>query len=168
MQCPTSAGLEAFTKACRTPDDLDLLATAKNHDVKSSIASHSDLDDWLFSLVSLQTMSGYLGAGKPSHRTDEWRLLVASLLGVDACRRRGGRSLGSRHPSDDRSREMPCWKSSRTTSSPKAESALLWLESWDGLNSARIGDLDPYFIEVWPSRTPRSTERADLRPRSHK
>ena len=66
MQCPAPEGLSAYKKPRIAPDDLDLLATAKNHDVKSSMASQGEADDWLFALISLQTMSGYLGAG--NHR----------------------------------------------------------------------------------------------------
>ena len=46
-----------------TPDALDLLITARNHDIKQSVARHVELEDWLFALVSLQTSAGYDGAG---------------------------------------------------------------------------------------------------------
>ena len=63
MQCAAPGGLGAYKRSRTTPDDLDLLATAKNHDVKSAIASDAEPDDWLFALIDVQTMSGYLGAG---------------------------------------------------------------------------------------------------------
>lgn len=46
-----------------TPDALDLLITARNHDLKQAIARQSDPQDWAFALVSLQTGEGYGGAG---------------------------------------------------------------------------------------------------------
>ena len=46
-----------------TPDELDILVTSKNHDLKSSVASQAGVDDWLFALVTLQTMEGFGGAG---------------------------------------------------------------------------------------------------------
>lgn len=46
-----------------TPDALDLLITAKNHDLKQSVARQGQPEDWLFALVSLQTGEGYGGAG---------------------------------------------------------------------------------------------------------
>lgn len=46
-----------------TPDALDLLITARNHDLKQAIARLGDPQDWVFALVSLQTGEGYGGAG---------------------------------------------------------------------------------------------------------
>ena len=46
-----------------TPDELDILVTSKNHDLKSSVASRAAPGDWLFALVTLQTMEGFGGAG---------------------------------------------------------------------------------------------------------
>ena len=46
-----------------TPDELDILVTSKNHDLKSAVAVQSRVDDWIFALVTLQTMEGYGGAG---------------------------------------------------------------------------------------------------------
>ena len=46
-----------------TPDDLDMLVTSKNHDLKSKVAEQAHFDDWIFALVTLQTMEGYAGAG---------------------------------------------------------------------------------------------------------
>jgi CRISPR system Cascade subunit CasA len=49
--------------AVDTPDALDMLVTAKNHDLKQKVMDGAALDDWLFALVTLQTMEGFLGAG---------------------------------------------------------------------------------------------------------
>ena len=45
-----------------TPDELDMLVTSKNHDLKSSVGSQACVDDWIFALITLQTMEGYGGA----------------------------------------------------------------------------------------------------------
>ena len=44
-----------------TPDDLDMLVTSKNHDLKAKVAEQAHTDDWIFALVTLQTMEGYGG-----------------------------------------------------------------------------------------------------------
>ena len=44
-----------------TPDELDMLVTSKNHDLKLAVAKTADVDDWIFALVTLQTMEGYSG-----------------------------------------------------------------------------------------------------------
>ena len=46
-----------------TPDELDMLVTSKNHDLKSAVAARASLDDWTFALSTLQTMEGFGGAG---------------------------------------------------------------------------------------------------------
>ena len=46
-----------------TPDDLDLLITARNHDIKQLASRAPEVEDWLFALVSLQTSAGYDGRG---------------------------------------------------------------------------------------------------------
>ena len=65
MQPPAgSAALAAeFRNRVETPDELDMLVTSKNHDLKGSVVSQANADDWLFALVTLQTMEGFSGAG---------------------------------------------------------------------------------------------------------
>lgn len=46
-----------------TPDALDMLITSRNHDLKREIARNAAPQDWIFALVSLQTMEGYGGGG---------------------------------------------------------------------------------------------------------
>ena len=46
-----------------TPDELDMLVTSKNHDLKSAVATQAGFDDWIFALITLQTMEGFGGAG---------------------------------------------------------------------------------------------------------
>ena len=65
MQPPVSwSGERAeYTGRVSTPDELDMLVTSKNHDIKTAIASQAGVDDWLFALITLQTMAGFDGAG---------------------------------------------------------------------------------------------------------
>ena len=52
-----------YKSAVATPDELDMLVTAKNHDLKSAVAVQAGVDDWIFALITLQTMEGFGGAG---------------------------------------------------------------------------------------------------------
>ncbi len=52
-----------YMESVDTPDQLDMLVTSKNHDLKSAVAAHSSPDDWIFALCTLQTMEGFAGAG---------------------------------------------------------------------------------------------------------
>ena len=48
-------------KIIRNADALDLLVTSKNHDLKSAVIADTPVDNWIFALISLQTMEGYGG-----------------------------------------------------------------------------------------------------------
>ena len=61
LQPPDPGGLKWSDVA--TPDALDMLITSRNHDLKREIAHNATPQDWLFALVSLQTMEGFGGAG---------------------------------------------------------------------------------------------------------
>ena len=52
-----------YKNRVETPDELDMLVTGKNHDLKIMVAVNADPDDWFFALLTLQTMEGFMGAG---------------------------------------------------------------------------------------------------------
>ena len=64
MQPPARSAdrLADYKTRVATPDQLDMLVTSKNHDLKSSVELQADADDWLFALITLQTMTGYDGS----------------------------------------------------------------------------------------------------------
>lgn len=47
----------------RTPDELDILVTAKDHDLKQARFPDNEMEAWMYALVAYQTTSGFLGAG---------------------------------------------------------------------------------------------------------
>lgn len=55
--------LSDYKSVVATPDELDMLVTSKNHDLKSAVAVRSAADHWIFALITLQTMEGFSGAG---------------------------------------------------------------------------------------------------------
>ena len=65
LQAPaTSTEQEGdYKHAVATPDEMDMLRTARNHDLKSAVAIGAATDDWLFALITVQTMDGYKGPG---------------------------------------------------------------------------------------------------------
>lgn len=63
LQPPVPGGV-TLGNPVPTPDALDLLITAKNHDLKQSVARQGQPEDWLFALVSLQTGGTYSKAGR--------------------------------------------------------------------------------------------------------
>ena len=147
LQAPASNGPK--WSVVMTPDALDMLITARNHDLKQGVARQATAEDWVYALVSLQTCEGYGGKGNngiarmnggsssrpllglaPTHREDMsvdpsawWARDVKLLL---AAREKGGRrDLG-------------------TPGGP----ALLWCLDWSEDRQLDIRTLDPWFIEI--------------------
>jgi CRISPR system Cascade subunit CasA len=52
-----------FSTKAVAPDELDVLVTAKDHDLKIARAASDAVQAWLYALLTYQTTSGYLGAG---------------------------------------------------------------------------------------------------------
>ena len=147
MQCPAPNGLGEYRGRVATPDDLDLLVTAKNHDVKQAVAMGCAPDDWMLALVDLQTMAGYLGAGNYGIARMNGGFSARPCLGLAPAD--GG--LGA-HLFNDMQRMLDgrtaLLDSHPEYFDPEDGLALLWLEPWDGTTSLDLRELDPYFIEV--------------------
>ena len=147
MQCPSPRGLAEYRGWKHSPDDLDILVSAKNHDIKQTTAVQAAPEDWLFALIDLQTMGGYLGRGnQPIARMNGG---YGSRPCVGLAPADGG--LGA-HVSFD-IRRMLCGRHALLDDFPDyfhsdPGVALTWLEPWDGTDSLDLGALDPYFIEV--------------------
>lgn len=145
LQPPVPEGnLSGFKNIMVTPDELDILNTAKNHDVKASRLRNPSPDHWLYSLVMLQTMQGILGAGNYGiarmNGGYSSRACVAIAPGVD---------LGARFR-----RDVSALLESRDAIAenqglaPSGGFGLLWLKPWDGQSRIAWSDCDPFFIEV--------------------
>jgi len=147
MQCPSPQGFGKYRKSVSTPDDLDILVTAKNHDVKKTTAIHSACEDWIFALVNLQTMAGFLGQGNYGIARMNGGFSARPCLGLAPVDGGAGahlffdvtRMIANR---DKVLQEYPEYYQSA------AGQALLWLAPWDGTDSIPLQGLDPYFIEI--------------------
>ena len=157
LQPPIPSGnLAELKNRITTPDGLDMLVTAKNHDLKQAVMTEARAEDWLFALVTLQTMEGFLGAGNygisrmnggfanraavslapPGGPSAQWRRDLRQVLAL-----RG--KLGG------------------VDYTPQGGLALLWLTPWDGTSSLRQDALDEYYIEIC-RRVRLSSERGRL------
>jgi CRISPR system Cascade subunit CasA len=128
----------------RRPDDLDLLVTAKNHDVKMAKVFASDLEAWTYALINLQTMTCYLGSGQygvarssggtgPRVRVGllyslrvgaQWQRDLRRLLSY-----RGDLLAGPWHYQPD-------------------GHVMTWVLEWDLKSTLPLDVLDPFFIEI--------------------
>jgi CRISPR system Cascade subunit CasA len=140
----STADANKLKSSASTPDELDILPTAKNHDIKTARAFKSRADEWCYALVSLQTMAGFFGRGnygisrmnggfasRPCVELQRSRLLSSRW-------QRGVNKLLELRPN---LLESP-WPY-------HADGAiLLWQLPWDGDSSLDMKALDPFFIEI--------------------
>jgi hypothetical protein len=135
--------LDSF-KPLSTPDELDMLVTAKNHDLKGARLSSAEANDWLFALVTLQTMEGFLGAGNYG---------ISRMNGGFA--NRPGFSVSppgciGAHVMRDLKRLIAIRDDvlEKNAVFDPDGLALVWLRSWNGASSLQPTELDPNFIEI--------------------
>lgn len=135
---------EKLSVFAKTPDELDLLPTAKNHDLKRARAIQPHVDEWVFALISLQTMSGYFGRGNQG--ISRMNGGFGNRLIVELVR---STSLGARWQ-DAVTRLMQHRKEvlAREFGYDPQGLVLVWLEQWDGKTSLPLKRLDPFYIEV--------------------
>lgn len=147
MQPPASSPQRAldYRRPVATPDELDMLRTAKNHDLKSSVAVGGTLDDWLLALVTVQTMDGFEGAGNygifrmNGGMGNRPAFSLAPAGGIGAHVRRDMTILLNRREEflEIYSRAEPLH-------------SLLWTLSWDGNKAEGLSpsQVDPFCIEI--------------------
>ncbi|WP_420635257.1 type I-E CRISPR-associated protein Cse1/CasA [Candidatus Palauibacter sp.] len=147
MQCPSPDGLGDYKGSRATPDDLDLLVTSKNHDLKAAIAVEGQADDWIFALVNLQTMGGFLGAGNYGIARMNGGFSSRPCLGLAPANGGVGAHLvhDIQQLIDNRQGLLQQYEQ---YFSPVGGVGLVWIEPWDGTGSLGLTDLDPYFIEI--------------------
>ena len=133
-----------WKSAAFAADEIDMLVTSKNHDIKASRARHSQPEDWLFALLSLQTQEGFLGAGNYGISRMNGGFASKPGVGVAAVGLHGTRWT----------RDLSALLAQRERTAEacglQAEDglALVWLTPWDGLGSLSFSRLDPFYIEI--------------------
>jgi CRISPR system Cascade subunit CasA len=135
--------LTTFTRE-QSPDDLDVLVTAKNHDLKRSRVTRAAAEHWTYLLVSVQTMGGYPGrntygiARMNGGLGNRPHVAYAPDLGRAACFLRDvracldGRATAVEHRGYANTKGL----------------ALTWTLPWDGCSSIALDKLDPWFVET--------------------
>ena len=133
-----------WKKCCLAADEIDMLVTARNHDLKAARIRNAEPDDWLFALVSLQTQSGYSGAR--AYGVSRMNTGMGNRPGVGVA---AVGEVGRRFRDDVSS--LLASRSEIAQAHGLTETggmALLWLSPWDGTDSLSMADLDPFYVEI--------------------
>ncbi len=152
LQPPDPGGLKKWEEIS-TPDALDMLITSRNHDVKREIAHQAAPQDWIFALVSLQTMEGYGGPKNYGIARMNGGSSSRALLALAPTRAGLARRI-----------DLSRWWSMDVRGLLMARQSvygrtLLWQEPWPEGQSLTLQELDPLFIEI--CRRIRMVERAE-------
>ena len=126
------------------PDEIDLLVTSKNHDLKGARMRSARPDDWLFALVSLQTQEG--GNSRFYKGISRMNSGYGSRAGIGVVPRGG---MGKRWCRDVG--VLLRTRNDIVEGLGLAETggiALVWLKSWDGVSKISFSGLDPFYIEI--------------------
>jgi CRISPR system Cascade subunit CasA len=145
MQAPEPSGsISSWKKCLVAADELDMLVTSKNHDLKSARMSRSTLEDWVYALISLQTQEGVLGKG--NYGISRMNRGYGSRCGVGVHPNAGWGGRWQRDVvavSKARDELIDHFGFSAVNGN-----ALLWTIPWDGDGSLSFTSLDPWYIEV--------------------
>jgi len=145
MQAPVPGGrVDDWKSVTLAADELDMLVTSKNHDLKGGRARRSQPEDWLYALLSLQTQEGFLGAGNYGISRMNGGFASRPGVGIASVGHWGGRwrrDVQALLCSRDRTVD-------KQNLSPVGGLALVWVAPWDGGNSLAFSALDPHYIEI--------------------
>lgn len=148
MQSPIPEGSldeAGYKNDVPSPSTLDVLVTSKNHDVKQKRIMHPEPEHWVYALVTLQTMEGFLGRGNygisRGMNGGFGNRPFLSLSPELSFGSRFKRDLGVLVDSHD---------SMRTLYDPDDGKTLLWTIPWDGKKKSALPlrKCDPHYIEI--------------------
>ena len=144
MQPPAGSAAKAADYKSRvdTPDEIDMLVTSKNHDLKGAVAAPDKADDWMFALITTQTMDGNPGRNPGISRMNgahgnrpAFSLTSSARSGIHV--KRDIRVLLGNRPA-------------LLANYPMVDDGigLIWLESWNGTDELSLRRLDPFYLEI--------------------
>lgn len=132
-----------------TPDALDILISARNHDIKQEVIREARTEDWIYALMSIQTSAGYDGPKNYGIARMNGGSSSRSLLGLSPLR---GNHL-SLDESDWWKRDVERLVAHRRQGKDPSfgrvgGESLLWCVEWSEGKQLSLQQLDPWFVEV--------------------
>ncbi|MBN8892684.1 MAG: CRISPR-associated protein Cse1 [Rhodospirillales bacterium 69-11] len=155
LQPPVPEGVTLATEV-PSADALDLLITAKNHDLKQSVAHDSAAEDWVLALVSLQTGEGYGGQGNYGISRMNGGSSSRTMLGLAPISPGPVRAQTPRPGAWFRrdvmvlleTREAALEEASHLGFAPSRGLGLTWLAPWPEGQQLALSALDIWYVEA--------------------
>jgi len=126
-----------------SPDQLDLLDISRNHDIKYKRSKHPSTEQWIYSLISLQTCTCYYGSG--NYGTARINGTTARpTIEIMVSERWGARWKVN-------TSRLLQYRNKLLKKKPYREKhgvVLAWLPPWDLTSSLSLQEMDPFFIEI--------------------
>lgn len=145
MQAPVPGGkISDWKNILYAPDELDMLVTSKNHDLKAARMRQVAPDDWVMALISLQTQEGFLGAGNYGISRMNGGFASRPAIGV----------VPTGHWGVRWQRDVATLLKHRSKIVELMELqnengiGLVWQKIWGGESSLVFTSLDPFYIEI--------------------
>lgn len=148
LQPPAPAGSEPqYKREFGTPDELDILITSRNHEVKRVRMKAAEPADWVFALITLQTFEGYLGRNYGVVRMNSG---TGSRAQFRLAPTRGAAPEFRRDLSRLRESVAGVWDQATAcgVGTDPDPVRLVWLESWDGTDAWPLSRLHPLGVEI--------------------
>lgn len=147
LQPPVPEATLDALKIETTPDSIDMLATARNHELKVARMSSAEMepDSWLYALLTLQTCEGW--GGRNNYGISRMNSGSGSRPAVGLAPKGGWGARVRRDISrliakrGDVLADFPIYRQAGGI-------ALVWLEPWNGVTQITSEQLDPYYVEV--------------------
>ncbi len=145
MQAPVPDGkVSDWKNTLYAPDELDMLVTSKNHDLKAARMRQVFPDDWVMALISLQTQEGFLGAGNYGISRMNGGFASRPAIGIVPIGYWGIRWQRDVAVLLKHRREIVEFMGLQNESGI----GLVWQKIWSGESSLAFASLDPFYIEI--------------------
>lgn len=138
-----------YKRDIKTPDTLDVLVTSKNHDLKGERMDNADAEDWVYALISLQTMEGFMGSGNYGVMRMNGGFASRPMLRVSP----RGLGIGGQWLRDVQTLlvHTDSWgglAQSLGIGTRDTTYKLLWMAPWDGATSSSLAHVHPLALEI--------------------
>lgn len=147
--CPSAAKKSDYKREYRSADALDVLVTSKNHDQKAERMVGSSAEEWLFTLINLQTTQGYYGTGNYGiARMNAGHASRAVVRCAPASLGLGGQIFRDVSALIARQEDWRAQSHSLRIGTRAPTHELLWLLPWDGTESLSLEHFHPLTVEI--------------------